>query len=138
MSLRHDLADVLARDPRYTIDAYAFVFESLEHAKSLKKREMILARHRNKATLHSRHVNGRELCEGVRQLAIQHFGYMALTVLKYWGICSTQDVGEIVFNLIDSGDLKKTPSDSRSDFLDVFDLEQALRREFVVTFDDVA
>ena len=138
MSPRHDLAEVLARDPRYTIDAYAFVFESLEHAKSMKKREMILARRRNKSTVHSRHVNGRELCEGVRQLAIQHFGYMALTVLKHWGIRSTQDIGEIVFNLIDSGDLNKTPSDSRSDFLNVFDFENAFCHEFVVSFDDVS
>ena len=29
MSLRDDLAGVLARDPRYPIQAYAFVLESL-------------------------------------------------------------------------------------------------------------
>ena len=38
MSLRDDLAGVLARDPRYPIQAYAFVFEALEYTKNLKKR----------------------------------------------------------------------------------------------------
>ena len=138
MSLRHELAEVLVGDSRYTIDAYAFVFESLEHTKSLRKHEQILARNRPKVSHQSRHVNGLELCEGVRRLAIEHFGYLALTVLKVWGIRSTFDIGEIVFNLIASGDLKKTPSDSRHDFLNVFDFEQAFCREFVVTFDEVA
>ena len=38
MSLRDDLAGVLARDPRYSIHAYAFVFEALEYTKNRKKR----------------------------------------------------------------------------------------------------
>ena len=51
MSLRDDLAGVLARDPRYTIQAYAFLFESLEFTKSRKKRSQARpeagARHRH-------------------------------------------------------------------------------------------
>ena len=52
---------------------------------------------------------------------------MAITVLNEWGIHSTSDIGEIVFNLIASGDLDKTPSDKRSDFDDVFDFAKALQ-----------
>ena len=37
MSLRNDLAGVLARDPRYSIQAYAFLFEALEYAKKTKR-----------------------------------------------------------------------------------------------------
>ena len=43
-----------------------------------------------------------------------------MTVLALWGIRSTSDIGEIVYNLIASGDLEKTPSDSRADFDNVF------------------
>jgi len=32
--LRNDLAGVLARDPRYSIYAYAFVLEALEYTRS--------------------------------------------------------------------------------------------------------
>jgi uncharacterized repeat protein (TIGR04138 family) len=138
MSLRNDLAGVLARDPRYTIHAYAFVFEALEYSKSLKKRSQVRARGRGRSAAAQRHVTGRELCEAARRLALDHFGLMALTVLKLWGLRSTSDIGDIVYNLIASGDLEKTPSDSRADFNDVFDFETALRRDFVLPLDEVA
>ena len=138
MSLRDDLAGVLARDPRYSIQAYAFVFEALEFTKSLKKRTQARARTRRRSFVASQHVSGRELCEGARRLALNQYGLMALTVLGLWGIRSTSDIGEIVYNLIASGDLQKTPSDSRTDFDNVFDFETALRRDYVLALDEVA
>jgi uncharacterized repeat protein (TIGR04138 family) len=137
MSLRDDLAGVLARDPRYPIQAYAFVFEALEHAKSLK-RPLARARSRSRSNAQSRHVSGRDLCASVRLLSLSHYGLMVMTVLSLWGIRSTSDIGEIVFNLIASGDLEKTPSDLRSDFDSVFDFETAFRREYVLSLDEVA
>ncbi len=136
MSLRDDLAGVLAHDPRYTIQAYAFLFESLEYTKSRKKRGQ--ARARGKKTARTRHVSGRELCEGFRNLAQNYYGLLALTVLGQWGIRSTADIGEMVYNLIASGDLEKTPKDSRADFDDVYDFEAAFRRDYVLALDDVA
>jgi uncharacterized repeat protein (TIGR04138 family) len=140
MSLRDDLAGVLARDPRYPIQAYAFVFEALEFTKTLKKRAQARIRARGKKVKGhaSRHVTGRELCDGVRRLALSHYGLMALTVLALWGIRSTSDVGEIVYNLIASGDLEKTASDSRADFDNVYDFEAALKRDYVLALDEVA
>ena len=139
MSLRDDLAGVLARDSRYAIHAYAFLFEALEYAKALKQRSLTRSRaRRSKAGAPTRHVNGRELCEGVRDLALKQYGLMALAVLAQWGIRSTSDVGNLVFNLIASGDLEKTENDARADFDDVFDFEVALRRNYIVALDDVA
>jgi uncharacterized repeat protein (TIGR04138 family) len=139
MSLRDDLAGVLARDPRYSIQAYAFVLEALEYTKkSVKSSSSMRTRTGSKGTAAPRHVSGRELCEGARRLALDHYGLMALTVLKLWGIRSTSDLGEIVFNLIASGDLEKTPSDARADFDRVFDFETALRRDYVLALDEVA
>jgi uncharacterized repeat protein (TIGR04138 family) len=139
MSLRKDLAGVLARDPRYSIQAYGFVLDALEYTKRrLKKRVQTRSKARGKAFTVARHVSGRELCDGARQLALDHYGLMALTVLNLWGIRSTSDLGEIVFNLIASGDLEKTPNDSRSDFDRVFDFENALRRDYVLALDEVA
>jgi uncharacterized repeat protein (TIGR04138 family) len=139
MSLRDDLAGVLARDPRYTIHAYVFVFEALEYTKkSLKKRVQSRSRTRGKTSTTALHVSGRELCDGARRLALEHYGLMALTVLNLWGIRSTSDLGELVFNLIASGDLEKTSSDSRADFDHVFDFETELRRKYVLALDEVA
>jgi uncharacterized repeat protein (TIGR04138 family) len=139
MSLRKDLAGVLARDPRYSIHAYGFVLDALEYTKRrLKKRVQTRTKARGKAFTAARHVSGRELCDGARRLALDHYGLMALTVLNLWGIRSTSDLGEIVFNLIASGDLEKTPNDLRSDFDQVFDFETALRRDYVLGLDEVA
>ncbi len=148
MSLRDDLAGVLARDPRYTVHAYAFVFEALEHTKQLKRRGLLgegpkLAhpqgrQRRRRGAERPQHVTGRELCGGARDLAQRLYGYLALTVLAQWGLRSTADIGNIVYNLIAAGDMEKTPEDSLADFDDVFDFEQALRRSYTLFLDDVA
>jgi uncharacterized repeat protein (TIGR04138 family) len=138
MSLREELAGVLARDPRYSIHAYAFVFEALEYTKNLKKRVQARTRMRGRRASKSRHVTGRELCEGARLLALNHYGLLAMAVLNQWGIRATSDFGEIVYNLIASGDLERSPSDSKADFDRVYEFEDALRRDYVLAFDDVA
>lgn len=137
MSLRDDLAGILARDHRFPLQAYLFVFEALEYSKGLKKKSRPRARGSARGPA-SRHVTGRELCEGARQLAIEQYGLLALAVLGSWGIRSTSDIGEVVYNLIASGELEKTQSDSRSDFNDVYDFEEAFRRGFVLALGDVA
>ena len=136
MSLRNDLSKVVASDSRYSIHAYTFVFEALDHAQKLKRR----GRTRSKSsatTSRSRHVTGRELCEGARDLALRQYGRLALTVLNRWGIRATADLGSIVYNLIESGDLSRTPNDSREDFNDVFDFESEFRSDFVLGLDHV-
>ena len=139
MSLRDDLAGVLARDSRYTIQAYIFVFEALEYTKGLRARPRPKTKARGRArSSATRHVSGPELCEGARLLALENYGLMALTVLSLWGIRSTSDLGDVVYNLIAAGDLKKNAADSRADFNDVFDFEKGLRGSFVFALDEVA
>ena len=55
---------------------------------------------------------------------------MAKTVLNSWGLHTTGDFGEIVFNLIRIGKMRKTRQDRREDFDDVYDFETGLRQEF--------
>jgi uncharacterized repeat protein (TIGR04138 family) len=139
MSLRDDLAGILARDSRYAFSAYLFVLEALEFTKALRRKARARRRApRHQAEPYANHVTGQELCEGARLLALQQYGMMALVVLNRWGIRSTADLGEIVFNLIAAGDLEKTPTDSKADFDNVYDFEAAFRREYVVPLDDVA
>jgi uncharacterized repeat protein (TIGR04138 family) len=145
MNLRDQLARVIARDSRYTIESYAFVLESLKCARTHKLQEQRKRRDRDRMsrprkraqpapapageaeTEQPGHVTGGEVCHAARRLALRYYGLMAITVLNQWGIRSTSDIGEIVYNLIASGDLDKTPSDKRSDFDDVFDFAKALQ-----------
>jgi uncharacterized repeat protein (TIGR04138 family) len=141
MSLRNDLARVVARDPRYSIQAYALVREAIEYTERIRKRRRAVRSRRGgkaAAAAAAQNITGRELCEGFRRLVLAQYGLMALAVLNRWGLRSTADIGAIVYNLIASGDVEETPSDSRADFDNVFDFETAFRREFVVRLDELS
>jgi uncharacterized repeat protein (TIGR04138 family) len=51
-------------------------------------------------------------------------------VLGSWGITRTDDIGEIVYNMIAIGQMRKTRTDRREDFNDVYDFDEALSREY--------
>lgn len=73
----------------------------------------------------SRHVTGRELCEGLRELALMQWGFLAGTVLSRWNITSSMDFGRIVFAMVDNGYLRKSDEDSVEDFRDAIDFRAA-------------
>lgn len=77
-----------------------------------------------------RHISGRELSEGCRDLALERWGLMARAVLEYWGIRSTRDLGELVFALVECGVLVKQEEDSLTDFEAVYDFDQAFGRGY--------
>jgi len=133
----HPIARLLREDPRYKLEAYAFVFHALEYAqqrlgmgREVPSEPLPGQPEEAAARGPERHITGQELCEAARRLALEQFGYMAQTVLKTWGIRSTSDIGEIVFNLIRIGQMRKTAQDRREDFDDVFDFDRAFREEF--------
>lgn len=78
----------------------------------------------------TRHITGRELAEGCRDMAIERFGLMARSVLEFWGIRSTRDLGEIVFALVDCGVLVKQDGDCVDDFADVFCFHKAFEENY--------
>jgi uncharacterized repeat protein (TIGR04138 family) len=128
------LAEVVRRDGRYAYEAYEFLFHALHHTQKLLGREPPSGR-REAAPQH--HVSGPKLLAGMRDLALREFGRMARTVFRLWGIERTDDVGELVFNLIDAGLMSKTDDDSRADFRGLFDLDEALLHGFRFELDEV-
>lgn len=128
----HPIAELLKEDPRYAFDAYVFVFEALSYAQN--ELEMGIDRscesEREEGVPPERHVTGQQLCEAIRHFALEQFGYMAKDVLASWGVRTTGDFGEIVFNLIRLGQMRKTPEDSREDFENIYDFETAFRQDF--------
>lgn len=77
-----------------------------------------------------RHISGRELTEGVRELAISQYGPLARTVLEHWGIHETEDVGRVVFAMVEQGILIKQDEDRPEDFADLFDFEEAFELNY--------
>ena len=131
---------LLREDRRYCAEAYVFVWEALNFA----QQEMGLGTEHVSEPAESaaeeeetrgpqRHVTGQELCEAIRHYALRQFGFMAKTVLNSWGIRATGDFGEIVFNLIRIGRMRKTKDDRREDFDDRYDFDTAFVEQFKFT-----
>ena len=127
-----DLAEIVRRDPRYTYEAYEFVFQALTHTyKMLGKAQP--AEREGMAPEKEHHVSGPQLLQGVRELALREFGLMARTVFRMWGIDQTDDVGAIVFNLVESNLMSKTDDDSMNDFHALYDLDEALVHSYRIS-----
>jgi uncharacterized repeat protein (TIGR04138 family) len=132
--MQHPLAVVLQRDPRYRAEAYEFVREALGYAQDcLQMGQSGPWREEEEEPGRERHLTGQELCEAIRQYVIAEYGFMAKAVLNSWGIRATSDFGDIVYNLIDVGLMKKSDSDRREDFDDVYDFDEALCRQFQIS-----
>jgi len=136
----HPIAKLLKKDRRYKVDAYIFVFEALNYAQKVLGMGAQSPEEDESATRVAatdrraeRHLTGQQLCEAIRQYALEQYGFMAKCVLNSWGVHRTGDFGNIVFNLIDIKQMKKTKHDRREDFDDVFDFDLGLVQEFRIT-----
>lgn len=103
-------------DGRYHEQAYVFVLMVLEYCQ--RQREV------------RGHMGGGELAMGCRDFALEQFGLTARTVLSHWGIESTEDIGRIVFVLIEVGLLIRHPTDRIEDFNAVFDFASEFEGEY--------
>jgi uncharacterized repeat protein (TIGR04138 family) len=104
------------RNPRFHARSYEFVMMALHSViQSLDE---------------PRHISGRELTEGLRELAIGRYGLLAGTVLEHWGIHETEDVGRVVFAMVEQGILVKELEDGPEDFADVFDFEEVFETNY--------
>ncbi|MBN1395727.1 MAG: hypothetical protein JW959_11950, partial [Pirellulales bacterium] len=75
----HPVARLLDEDKRYSLEAYAFVFEALRYAQDVlgmgAEGETEPAEDDVPAGA-ERHVTGRELCDAIRRYALDQYGLM--------------------------------------------------------------
>jgi len=118
--MKQELVDILEqlceRDTRYRPEAYTFVLQALSYTQKKFKK--------------CKHVTGKELLEGVKILLMEKFGPMTMTVLRHWGVDSTEDIGNIVFNLVTNRVLSKTEDDDIESFKNVYDFETVFNQGY--------
>lgn len=124
------LLSLIQDDPRYMYEAYEFVCDTVSYTQEKLGR---VPKEHQPEPADKNHVCGEELLRGACELAIQQFGMMAPVVFKQWGVHTTDDFGEMVFNLIKIEQLSKSDRDDRRDFHNVFDLQAALTDGFELT-----
>ena len=106
-------------DPRFRREAYVFVIASLGAAVDGMP-------HDRRADPERRHLHGSEVVTAAVRLARREFGPLAATVFREWGVTGARDIGDIVFQLVEAGQLSATPDDRIEDFLGGPELLQAL------------
>ena len=109
----------MSLDGRYQPEAYAFVRDALHYAATKFRSEQ-----------EDKNVTGQELLEGVREHALREFGPMAWFLMQEWGILRGEDVGAIVYNLIEVEYFGRKETDSIEDFSGGFDFEEAFTKPF--------
>lgn len=110
------LAELRRRESHYDEQAYLFVLGGIEYLQA-----RLPAR---------RHVTGPELANACRDAALEQYGLMARQVLTHWGIRRTEDIGRIVFALVEVGLLMTQPGDREEDFRAVYDFAEAFSETY--------
>lgn len=110
------LAQVVS-ETKYPVDAFHFVRHSLDYAMRVA--------HQNPYELpeRERHMSARQLSEGILEFAILQFGPHARATLQGWNIYSSDDVGQIVYAMVDGGLMQVNEDDLASDFDSLFTLD---------------
>lgn len=122
MHFSQAVKNILQRDTRFDPGAYEFLKQALDYT---------VTEHAKHAPSTSQHVTAAELLTGFKDLALKEYGPMASTLLNEWGLESCNDVGDMVFLLIEEGMFGKQDSDQRQDFTEVFDFHQAFVAPFL-------
>ena len=133
------IAEIAKKDGRYHFESYIFIQQGLVYAQfelgmglprpfGLEDDDEELAEPPPEA-----HLTGQQLCEAIRLYALDMYGLMAKVVLNNWGVKTTGDFGNIVYNLIEIGEMTQSEADRREDFADVYDFEQAFEQDYEIT-----
>lgn len=143
----HPFFRLLREDRRYKPEAYQFVREALSYGQDVldigseqptedeEDADLELPDEADEESWEpqvERHLTGQQLCESIRKYALEQYGFMAKVVLNSWGLHTTGDFGEIVYNLIDIGMMKRSQEDRREDFDDCYDFDEAFQRQFQI------
>ena len=155
MNQPHPIVQLLKEDDRYSVEAYSFVRDALsfgQHVLGYGEEQLpsdeelndddddaaspflaAMDEEEDDVPRVERHLTGQQLCEAIRLYAVEQYGYMAKVVLNSWGLHTTGDFGEIVYNLIRIGMMKKSDSDRREDFDDCYDFDEAFQQRYKIT-----
>ena len=108
----------------YDREGYNFIYEALDYTlKNLVKKRRS-----------TQHVSGEELAKGLRLYAINQFGCLAQTILNELGIRTTEDIGNIVYNLIEFDLMGQQKSDKKEDFNNLYNFDKVFNLKPVFSY----
>ena len=104
-----EFSDITARDDRYAGGAYVLLADVVGY---LGK--------------DGRHFHAEDILDEFKETALDHFGPMTYTVLTEWGVKCTEDIGEMMFNLVESKRFRRDEGvDTQESFAGGYDFAEA-------------
>ena len=108
-------ADIAAKDKRYAPRAYALLMDVFRYL-----------------TADGKHVSAADILDEFREMTLDQFGPLSYRVLVEWGVKSTEDVGEMIFNLAESHRIGKDEGDTAESFAGGFNFKEAFLGPYAV------
>ncbi len=106
----------LARESKYKPNTYVFVLEILQVACSKE----------------AKHLSGRQLTIAAFIYSIRKYGGLAKMVWEELGLNSSEDLGAVVFEMVEAGLMGKQEEDNVEDFNGLFTLEDFDRVKMMI------
>ena len=108
--------DIVAKDSRYNARAYALLLDVVHYLSGED----------------GRHVSGEDILDEFKERALDQYGPLTYTVLAEWGLTCTEDIGEMMFNLTESGRIQKDENDSPESFTGGYDFKETFLEPYQV------
>ena len=100
--------DIVAKDGRYNGRAYALLMDVIHYLGGED----------------DRHMTGADVLDEFKERALDQYGPMTYTVLTEWGLSCTEDIGEMMFNLVDAHRISRDDDDSPEVFVGGYDFKE--------------
>lgn len=114
--------EVAEKYKKYPVSAYVFVFEVLDWIDiALKKK----------------HLTGEELSLSAYAYSIEKYGLLARTIWEEMNIHRSEDLGEIVFHLVEEGLMGRQETDRIEDFNNILTLDAFDNTTITIKRDEV-
>lgn len=103
-----DFADIIAKDDRYDARAYVVLSLVISTLTECKCR-----------------ASGEDILDEFREYVLDLYGPLSFRVLDEWGLHQTEDIGEMMLNLVESGRVSREEGDSIESFASAYDFKEA-------------
>ncbi len=107
--------DIIAKDSRYDARAYALLMDVIHFLGEGGK-----------------HMTSADIMEEFKERALDQYGPLSYMVVTEWGLSRTEDLGEMMFNLVEGHRVRKDENDTPESFAGGYDFREAFKGPYVV------
>ena len=108
-------ADITGKDSRYDARAYALLMDCVH----------FLGKERG-------HMSSYDVMLEFKERALDQYGPMSYTVLTEWGVAATEDIGEMMFNLVEGRRVRKDENDTPESFSGGYDFNEVFKGPYAI------